>query len=203
LAKKRKKSKKAQPTDSLSKPERDFVTEYMRLGQTATGAYRLVFPDACHKTCQVKGSAMLKRPRVAAEIKFLQEQRRRRYEVTNDNIIRELSFVAFLDIGDFLYDDGTPRELSDIPEEARRALATVSVEQLFDGRGERRRLIGNLKKIGAVSKAKALELLVKIQGLITEKHEHSASEDLASLLTKARRRTTVTSQETELEVLLS
>jgi phage terminase small subunit len=196
---------KAKPKrqDRLTKKERDFVTEYMRLGQTATGAYSLVFPDACRKTCQVKGSKMLKRAHVADEVAFLKEQRRRRYEVTNDNIIRELAFIAFVDIGDYLYDDGTPRELSDIPEEARRALATVTVEQLFDGQGERRRLIGNLKKIGAVSKARALELLVKIQGLITDKTEFSASEDLAAMLTKARRRTISSTTETEIEVLLS
>ena len=56
-----------------------------------------------------------------------------------------------------------------MPEDARRAVASMEVEELFAGSGAERRQIGRLHKIRFASKIAALDSLAKHLGMFVER----------------------------------
>lgn len=183
--------------DGLTPQERDFVKLYISNGHNATGTYRTMHPDAASSTAQVEGLKIRKRESVDAAIREIVGHSMKPYLVTNERIIQELACLAFLDPADYLKEDGSPKAIHDVPEEARRAIAGLDVAEIWEGTGAGRVFVGYVKKFGITNKAKALSELVRIRGMITEKHEVAASEDLAALLTKARKRRRTTKKTTE------
>ena len=88
-------------------------------------------------------------------------------EISEKTILEELARIAFLDLGECYDEDGYLLPLSEMGEDARRALAAIESVQLpSKDDGDLPRV---LKKIKAESKIKALELLGKHLAMFTEK----------------------------------
>lgn len=174
----------------LTPGEWAFVEQFFAHGCNSRRAYKTLHPAVSGPRLNSKPWEWRHKPRVAAEITFQIKARARKFEVTNDRITQELAFLAFNDPGEFYDDEGNLLSIHSIPEEARRALGKLDVEELFEMVDGERVYVGRLKKLGITDKVKALALLVKIQGMVTDKHEISASEDLALMLTHARKRVT-------------
>jgi phage terminase small subunit len=169
--------------EDLTLRQERFVHEYIINGQDAQKAAAVAgYPEF------TPASNILKSPDVQKE---LQEQLRlhmRRYDITEDRVMREIAAIAFLDIADF-YDpkDGRLLQVWEMPADTRRALAGLDVEALFDGKGEDRELTGYLKKFKIGSKLDALEKLAKLLKMYPEKevaikgevkHTHEVKIDL-------------------------
>jgi phage terminase small subunit len=183
--------------DGLTAPERAFVNVYLTNGHNATAAYQTLHPNASKSTCGKAGLEYRHTGRVDAAIKRMMLEGLAETEITQERILRELACLAFVDPIHYLNADGSPKPLSEVPEHARRAISGLDVSEIWEGTGKHRRFVGFIKKLGITNKAKALETLVRIYGMITEKHELSASEDLAALLTKARKRKRTRTEEVE------
>jgi phage terminase small subunit len=71
--------------------------------------------------------------------------------------------------------------MSDIPEDARRAIAGIEIVEEFEGSGKDREQIGYTKKIKFWDKPKALENLGKHLGIYLEDNKQQA-DTLAALM---------------------
>lgn len=185
----------------LTIQERRFVGIFRTNGHFATSAYRTMHPKAKPSTCEREGIRIRNKPHVAAAIRAMDEAMMKKFKVTNERIMQELACLAFNDPGDYFRSDGSVKPIHEIPEEARRALAGLDINELFEWQDGERVFNGFCKKLKITNKLGALEQLVKIQGMITNKHELSADDDLAELLTKANRRRVV-DKDPEVEELL-
>lgn len=85
-------------------------------------------------------------------------------EPTAQRVLQELMAIAFFDPKDLLNDDGSPRALSDIPENARRCIA--GIEFAMEGKGED---AVTVKKIKITDKHKALENIGRYLAMFTDK----------------------------------
>jgi phage terminase small subunit len=115
-----------------------------------------------------------------------------RLKIGAEQVLEELSKVAFFSLGDVvvIQDDGTARlDLTEADAAHLAALAEVQIEErTVKGReGEPDTTVRTIK-IKAHSKLDALEKLGKHLKLFTEKVEVSGGLDIASQLTAARRR---------------
>lgn len=85
--------------------------------------------------------------------------------ISEKRVLKELGTVGFSDIAELLAEDGTLKDLRDIQEETRRAIASVEIFEEFEGRGKSRKFVGYTKKIKLWDKIKALETIGKHLGM--------------------------------------
>ena len=111
-------------------------------------------------------SRLFQKPAIAEELARQLAIRSRRTGINADRVIREVARVALSD----------PRQLFDasdcllpvnaLDDDIAAAVASIEVEELFEGVGENRVLRGYTKKIKLWPKTHALEQLCKYLGLI-------------------------------------
>jgi len=165
-----------------------FVQEYLTNGFNATQA--AIAAGYSEKSICKTSNELINDPRVQAKLQAEFNRRREKFEVTEERVLEELSYLAFSDLSEAFDADGSLKPIKDMPETIRRALAGLDV------------CVGpNLditKKLKIWNKEKALEMLGKHFKLFTDKVEHTASEDLANLILKARgrgKKTTIIEEE--------
>lgn len=154
----------------------------------------LNFTDAALKAGYTKNFAehhhrkLLDNPAIQERIKALKAPTIARLQMTADHVLQELFRIATCDIGQAFNDDGTMKPIHEIPEDVRRAIQAVEVEQLFDGTGQDRYQVGHTKKIRFWDKNKALEMLGKHFKLYTDKIEVDGKVTLEQLVAAANQK---------------
>jgi hypothetical protein len=77
------------------------------------------------------------------------------------SIIKELRNIGMVDIGRAYDSMGRLLPMEQIPKEVRAAIVAVESEELYDGSGDARQMIGYTKRVKFSDKLKALEMLGK------------------------------------------
>lgn len=173
----------------LTPKQARFVLEYLVDANATKAAERAGYSA---RTAYQQGYENLQRPEIKAAIEAAEARRLKKVEVKGERVLSELALFAHSDLIDaFVTDKESPfygclKQLVDMPEGIRRAIESIEFEELFEGKGEDKRKIGRTVTVKLWSKPKGLELLGRNQKLFTDKVEHSVSESLAELLTRAR-----------------
>lgn len=155
----------------------------------------------CRSTVQAEREAGLKarsghnlraRPDIHAAITKLTEKSVMKYGFDASEVIERVKEIAGLDPIDLFNDDGTCKEnMKDIPAEARRAIKSFKVKNLYetDPNGMPR-LAGKIIEVQLWDKMKAQELLGREKDLFVEKKtiKHDVTENMANVLLDSTRR---------------
>ena len=156
----------------LTPKQRAFVREYLKDSCAAQAAIRAGYSA---KTAESQGSRLLRNAKVLAAVEAgqaaLEEAVQDEVRVEVSEVLRELRRLAFSDIGQGVGERGGVLMLKDMPEDFRRAISSIEVEELFAGKGEERVQVGTVTKLKLWPKDKALELLGKYLKLFTDKVE--------------------------------
>jgi len=147
------------------------------------------------KTAESQASRLLSKAKVRARVDQLKLKVEKKLEIKKENILRELHQISTTDILYLFNEDGSFKPLKEIPEAIRRSIASVEVEELFEGKGEERQHIGYTKKIKFWDKLGSLKLLGQHLKLYTDKLEVGMEESFLDLLLKARKRSEEKRQE--------
>jgi hypothetical protein len=86
-------------------------------------------------------------------------------EWTKQRIMRELSHMGTFNLQDVLTPDGQTKPINEWPEGMARAIAGVTIEDIYEGHGKDREHIGEIRKVKLVDKIKALELTGRELGM--------------------------------------
>jgi phage terminase small subunit len=146
---------------ALTPKQRRFCSEYLIDLNATQAAIRAGYSK---RTAKVQGSELLTKPDIRAKV----AQTQAKSELKAETVLRELLLLARSDVAQLYDEHGQLKPIHEIPEEARRAIAGIDVEDLFEGRGESRKHVGTIRKIKLWSKPQALELLGKHLKLFTE-----------------------------------
>jgi phage terminase small subunit len=156
---------------ALTPAQLRFVEEYCIDRNATAAAARAGVPA---RSAATMGSRWLALPQVKAAVDAKTSVVTAKAEVEAVEILRELKRIALFDIKDLYNDDGTPKELSQISEDARRAIGSVDVEVLRrktdtdDGvPGERSQ--AHVAKLKPLDKTRALEILARHLKLLTDR----------------------------------
>jgi phage terminase small subunit len=128
--------------------------------------------------------------RVQERIAELQAERKKRVEIKADDVLRELLLIATSDIGqvlDFTRGDPTLRPANEIPENARRALASVKVKRTVEGSGENARNV-EITEFRFWDKLGALDRLAKHLDLLKDRVEVTGKDGEAIAFIEVRHR---------------
>lgn len=158
--------------------EQTFVMAYLENSDDPRHAIRKAYPGIQSNVENVRVLDMMRRPLVIAAIAEKQNERLQRFEITAENIIREVALVAFARMGDFakVNEDGTMSlDLTGIPEdELSERLAAVSEVTFDDTLDDEGKVVGRKTKFKLHPKNDGLDKLMKHFGLYAaEKREIS------------------------------
>ena len=159
----------------LSAKHYRFCQEVL-VDDNATAAYRRAgYKD----TPAANGNAarLIANDSIQATLKSLRDARKKRLEVTADRVLQELACLAFSDIGEVLDFSGADVKLRlacDIPEAARRALASMRTKRYFEGHGDDAREV-EIIEFKLADKLAALVKYGQHLGMFTTKHEHGGT----------------------------
>lgn len=172
----------------LTPQQARFVDEYLIDLNATQAAIRAGYAESGAK---VQGCRLLTYDNVAAKIAERADERAKRVQVDADTVLRELLRMATVDPAEAFDENNCLLPIKQIPENVRRAIASVETEELYDweGRGEDRKkvLIGYTKKVKFWDKKGSNDSLGKHLRLFVDRVEHTADESLAALITQARK----------------
>lgn len=118
------------------------------------------------------------------------ETRRKRYADAlalrdthqKDRVLGEITTLMDADLADAFDEHGCLKPIHDMPEGIRRAIASIEVEELWEGRGDERRQVGVLKKIKLWDKVKGVELMARKNKMLVDRQEQTHRVTLADLV---------------------
>lgn len=141
-------------------------------------------------TAAVKASVMMRDERIQKRIAELMDERNKRNRVSADYVLMRLKEIDELDLGDIMNDDLSLKPLSTWPKAWRQFLSGVKVAELFEGKGDEKKIIGVLKSIKWPDKVKNLELIGKHVDVnaFKDRVEVSGTVTIAERMAAARRR---------------
>ncbi|MCO2900872.1 terminase small subunit [Pseudomonas aeruginosa] len=146
---------------ALTKKQCLFVDEYLIDLNATQAAIRAGY--STRRATEI-GYQLLQRPEVAQAIQAAMAERSKRTEVEADYVIRRLREIDEMDVLDILEDDGSFRSIRDWPKAWRQFLSGIEIAELFEGRGDDRRIAGVLRKVKWPDKLRNLELLSRHVG---------------------------------------
>ena len=139
-----------------------FVYAYL-INFNATKAYKKVSPNVTYESAMVLGYRMLQRTEVKEAIEQLRKIQLERFQISADKVLREISILAFQNLGDYGEWDAEGNFLLDpsaeIPHELKAAIAGIERETRYvPGEDGEMRPVHKLK-FHLHSKTKGLEML--------------------------------------------
>ena len=147
-----------------------FVAEYLIDLNATRAAIRAGYSE---KTAYSQGQRLLKKVEIASQIADNTGKRLERLEISADRVLQELAKLAFYDPGALLESDGSMKQIREIDDLTRMAVAGLEVTELFEGTGDEKHAYGLCKKIKLADKGQNLERLGRYFKLFTEKNEIS------------------------------
>ncbi|RMK72544.1 terminase small subunit [Pseudomonas aeruginosa] len=146
---------------ALTKKQRLFVDEYLIDLNATQAAIRAGY--SARRATEI-GYQLLQRPEVAQAIQAAMAERSKRTEVEADYVIRRLREIDEMDVLDIHEDDGSFKPIREWPKAWRQFLSGIEIAELFEGRGDDRRIAGVLRKVKWPDKLRNLELLSRHVG---------------------------------------
>lgn len=153
--------------EALAVRQARFVQEYLIDLNATQAAIRSGYSK---NGANVTGSQLLANPNIQDEIQRAMEKRGRKLELSADKVLRELSYLGFSNMMDYILitEDGDAyTDLSRITREQAAAIQEITVEEYTEGRGEDARNIRKTK-LKLTDKTKNLELIGKHLGIFGE-----------------------------------
>lgn len=102
-----------------------------------------------------------------------------------EKIMREFETAGFSDLRQLFKPDGSMLPPHEWPDGAAAAVASIEVDELFEGTGKDREQIGITRKVKLWDKTKSLESLAKILGKFVTKTDVSVTLKLEDMLSNS------------------
>lgn len=145
-----------------------FVREYLVDLNGTQAAIRAGFSK---RGASVTAARLLAKPKISEAISEARQRREQRIEIRAEDVLLELKRLATVDLGQAFDVNGRLLPIREMPEDVRRAIASVDVFEEWGPDGGAQ--LGELRRVKFWDKTKALESLGKHLRLFTERLEHS------------------------------
>jgi phage terminase small subunit len=150
-----------------------FCRKYIEQGGNASEAFRQAYPVEKWKPESVWPHAcrLMTNGKVRARITQLTREAALAAAVTPERIIAEYARLAFMDPRQVFDARGKLKPIHDLDDNTAAAIAGIEQEDIWEGKGEGRENVGQLKKIKLSDKRAALDSLAKCLGMFTDRVE--------------------------------
>ena len=163
-----------------------FVKEYL-ISRNATDAYRKVYKVSA-KVAGTAGPRLLENVGIQDAIDQGTKKLHQKLDLKAEDVLLELKRMGMVNMALAFNDDGSMKKISEMPEEVQRSLHSIDTQEIYEGHGQDRVYIGDLKKIKLHDKTVSLNLLGRHLKLFTDVIEHKDGDGLAARMAAARKR---------------
>lgn len=111
----------------MTDKQKMFCDEYL-IDFNATRAYKEVY-KVKEETASANGARLLGNANIQAYINERMEDRKKRTEITQDMVLKELAKIAFFNIKNIYNEDGTLKSINDIDDDTASAISSVKTLQ--------------------------------------------------------------------------
>jgi len=140
----------------------NFCREYLVDFNATQAAIRAGYSRA---SAHVQAFDHLKKPRVISRIAELRAATAKEYNITKEKLMRNLMEIAGTRLEDITDPvTGAVLPMHDWPEHMKGTVSGIDLEEIREGRGKTRRVVGYNKKVRLWEKTKAIEVLNKMLG---------------------------------------
>lgn len=143
---------------NLTEKQKRFCEEYMVDLNATQAAIRAGYSE---HTAPTIGCENLIKPNIQSYIQVLQKGIRERNQVTIDECVQSLARIMRCDIIDFYNDNGTLKDLKDIPESSRAVIEEITN---YEEKTKKGKVLGISKKLKTYNKLNAIEKLMRYLG---------------------------------------
>ncbi len=127
------------------------------------------------KTANEQGARLLANVSVQRAISGAMDRRAKRTEITAERVLQEFAKIAFFDPRGLFNEDGSPKSVTELDDDAAASVAGLDVVELYDD-GEK---LGQVKKIKLADKLGALTQIGRHLGMFNDKLQ--VTQDLSAL----------------------
>jgi phage terminase small subunit len=156
------------PVPELSNPKHEaFAVAYADLKNATKAAVRSGYSE---RAARQQGTRLLSNAAIRVRIDELLADLNARLKLSAERTLAEYAAVAHSDVGDILDFSGDKvklRPARDIPERARRAISSVKVRRVVEGKGDEAQEV-ELIEFKLWSKPQGLQDVAKHQGLLKD-----------------------------------
>jgi len=153
--------------------ERLFIEAYIANGGDGANAARAA--GYASSGAKSRARTLLKRSSVIAALAERRDKLARKFELTSEAVIAELSKIVHADPRRLFGADGKMLPMQDWPDDMAAVVASVETDELFEGQGNARKFIGYTKKVRFWDKNSAIEKAMKHLGLYEKDNRQKAS----------------------------
>jgi len=107
---------------------------------------------------------LLKNVEIQKRIHELRKSMEKQFNISRERIAQEYARIGFTDIRNIFTEDGELKNPKDWTDDEAAAVSGLESEQIWEGSGDDRAIIGRLKKVKLNDKRAALDSLVKLMG---------------------------------------
>jgi len=175
-------------SDIKLKYEHELFCQRYIVDFNGSKAYKSVYPNVTDESARACASELLTNVNVKRRIDQLMESRIAAVRITADRVLHEFERLAMVDPLEAYTPEGQLKPMHEIPEDLRRAISSIEVDELFEGRGSDRTQVGYTKKLKFWPKEKALEALGKYLKMFVDRLEHSGSLTLEDAIVGVRKK---------------
>lgn len=155
--------------DGLTDRERAIIDRYL-IHRNKHRAVREVCGMPKKKPGQKKPTrpdiTIFSRPQVRMVLDREIADYRRRYKLEADWVMEQLAFLVRMDPRKLFDENGAPIAVQDLDEATAAAVVGIEVEDIYEGRGEDRVYVGQVRKYKLHSKTEAIALAMKHLGIL-------------------------------------
>lgn len=174
---------------NLTARQQRFAQEYLVDLNGLQAALRAGYtPQSAKKN----STRLLTNPLIKDFIAKKQAEIAQKIDLNAQTVLKELLAIATSDLRKAFNDDGSLKDMKDIPDDVAKALAGIDIDELYDmeyeGGKAKKVEVGRTKKIKLWDKNKALELLARHLSLLNDKLEVNHNFNFAEKLKAARER---------------
>lgn len=119
----------------------------------------------------VETCKLLQNPKIALRIKEIQDQHRKRNEVTLDEVLKEMANWLRFDVKSIFKEDGSMKALHEMTDQESSSISQYEVVELFGNNGDGKVQIGYLKKVKLLDKRAVADMFLKKFGAYIENHK--------------------------------
>jgi phage terminase small subunit len=139
-----------------------FVENYIMNGGNATQA--AIDCGYSPKTAGVQGARLLKDVRIKKEIEERQKRLAKKLELRTEDVLKELARIVYADPRKAFDSRGVLLPVNEWPDDVAAMIASIEVEELFEGSGKDRVWTGYTKKVKLWDKNSAIDKAMKHLG---------------------------------------
>lgn len=164
---------------ALTAKRQRFVDEYLVDLNATQAAIRAGYSKKAARSC---GQRLLTFADVAAAIAAKQKKVAEKLDLDATTVLRDLLIHARTDIRKAYDKNGRLLPVHELPDELALVIGSIKVFEEFEGSGENRVQVGEVRELKFTDRLRALELLGKHLKLFVDKVEHGVDEDLEAVL---------------------